>query len=121
MHDKNAPGTDFFKCDFCRRPWAEDRPMVEGHRGSLICGSCLRAAHVEVVGVAGAAQVRTEQEKCLMCLETRAEPHWRSPLFEESLICRRCIRQSAQTLAKDPDSQWERPAAGAGGPEPDDD
>ena len=38
-----------FLCDFCRREWTEDSPMVEGHHGSLVCGRCLTVAYIEVV------------------------------------------------------------------------
>lgn len=110
MHDPAAQGSEFFKCDFCRRAWAEDRPMVEGHQGSLICSGCLTAAFVEVINSKGGVARSDDHEKCTMCLETRDDPHWRSPMFETALICRRCIRQSAQAMSKDPDSNWKRPA-----------
>ncbi|MBL8989977.1 MAG: hypothetical protein JNJ48_00190 [Phycisphaerae bacterium] len=120
MHDPTAQGTDFFKCDFCRRPWREDRPMVEGHRGSLVCADCLTAAHLEIVNEKRPGHRPPEHGACTMCLERRDEPHWQSPLFDGAFICRRCIRQSAQTLAKDPDSGWTRPGAPATAGQPTD-
>lgn len=113
MHDRAAEGNEFFKCDFCRRPWREDRPMVEGHQGSLVCGDCLTTAFTEIVLAKAQAVVRTQHEKCRMCLEQRQEPHWRSPLHDDAVICRRCIRQSAQAMSKDPESGWKRPGAPA--------
>ena len=36
-------------CDFCRREWTEDVPMIEGHQGSCICGRCLTLAYTDIV------------------------------------------------------------------------
>lgn len=108
MHDESAQGNDFFKCDFCLSPWSEDRPMVEGHRGSLICAACLAVAYTQVVvheiGDEGAAGV-----KCTLCLEERKQKHWHSPMREEAWACERCIRQSGQMLEKDEEYGWKRP------------
>lgn len=122
MHDPTSQGTDFFRCDFCRQAWSESRPMVEGHRGSLICSSCLLVAYAEIVlerGGVGAASLAADggasvQPTCRMCLETRDERHWRSPMFPEAICCARCVRQSAATLEHDPDSNWKRPARPGG-------
>lgn len=122
MHDPTAEGNDFFKCDFCRSPWAEDRPMIEGHMGALICSKCLSAAYVEVIyskhGVTGLRGPLMEKPApgpaCTMCRERRPELYWQSPLVEEALCCRRCIRQSATALESDPDFGYTRPAAPAG-------
>ena len=46
-----------------------------------------------------------------MCLETREDEHWRSPEHPESIVCRRCIKQSATALEKDKDYSWRRPVA----------
>ena len=118
MHDQSSTGNDFFKCDFCRRPWAEDRPRVEGHQGSLICSSCLSAAYAAVALAGTGAELAGT--KCTMCLEQRKDPMWRSPLSDDAVICRRCIKQSATTLEKDEELGWKRPAdptaAGGAGP-----
>jgi hypothetical protein len=109
MHDTKADGTDIFVCDFCAQPWREDRPMVEGHRGSLICANCLSIAYTELVHL-GASSAVGADETCVLCLETgRADPHWRSPAREESVACRRCIKQSAGVLHKDKDTPWTKP------------
>lgn len=98
-------------CDFCGKSWAERGAMVEGHRGACICGPCLTIAYAEVV-LHGLDDRPAEGEACTLCLEAgRAEPHWRSPVFPEALICRRCIKQAAGALHKDPDIAWRKPAA----------
>lgn len=107
MHDTSAEGNEFFKCDFCRKPWAEDRPMVEGHHGSLICAACLTVAYAEVVNAAGGAE--HSGRKCTLCLEHRDEVQWQSPMFPENCACRRCIKQSAAVLEHDEEYAWKRP------------
>lgn len=119
MHDPSAQGNDFFKCDFCRQPWSDDRPMVEGHKGSLICGRCLAVAFDELwnrgagVRPAGVGPDSSAHDRalatCTLCLELRDEPYWYSPLHPEVGICRRCTKQSAVMLERDPDSGWKRP------------
>lgn len=119
MHDSSAQGNDFFKCDFCRRGWSDDRPMVEGHKGSLICAACLTVACAEVlIGKQGEMGVRGpvhpasgEGPWCTLCLERRAQLYWASPMHPEVKACTRCIRQSASVLEKDPDFNWKRPRA----------
>lgn len=112
MHDQGAAGNDFFKCDFCLNPWAEDRPMVEGHRGSLICARCLTVAYSEVVAHERGT-TPPEGVACALCLEDRSQAHWQSPAREQAWACERCIRQSGQMLEKDPDSGWTRPGRAA--------
>jgi hypothetical protein len=108
MHDHTAQGNDFFKCDFCRRAWADSLPMVEGHQGSLICAECLTAAFTRVV-VENAGEPLAPPAVCALCLEQRADPHWRGPLAD-AFACKRCIKQSAAILERDPDVAWKRPA-----------
>ncbi|MAJ46122.1 MAG: hypothetical protein CBC35_02335 [Planctomycetes bacterium TMED75] len=94
-------------CDFCHAVWKEDIPMVEGHRGSCICGKCLRMAW----GVVVSNKMNDSQGEatCRMCLEKREDPCYQSPAYEDALICRRCIRMSAHTLRIDDDGAWEMP------------
>jgi hypothetical protein len=108
MHDQDAQGNEFFKCDFCLNPWAEDRQMVEGHRGSLICSRCLTLAYAEVVAGGGGARPPAGTT-CTLCLEERTQQHWQSPARPEAWACERCIRQSGQILEKDEESGWKRP------------
>ena len=97
-----------FLCDFCEQPWAEDRPMVEGHRGAIVCGRCLTLAYTEVM-VTRVSDEPQPGECCVLCLEeNRPEPHWRSPATQR-LACRRCIKQAAGILHKDADIAWRKP------------
>jgi hypothetical protein len=112
MHNTAAEGNDYFVCDFCRRPWRDDRPMVEGHRGALICAPCLTVAYTELVHLHMGAE--RAKSLCTMCLEHRDQPQWESPLFPESHACVRCVRQAAGVMSKDPESGWKRPEAPAG-------
>ncbi|MFG0330073.1 MAG: hypothetical protein ACF8PN_09265 [Phycisphaerales bacterium] len=94
-------------CDFCHSPWTDDRPMIEGHQGSVICGGCLAVAYAEVVLASNSTA--PEGYKCRMCLETRDEPAWASPLDDSVVVCERCLKLGAKTLEKDPDYGWRRP------------
>ena len=100
---------DDFLCDFCRAPWDGAFPMVEGHQGSLISGDCLTAAYRAVV--LGGGPTAPGGYTCTMCLERRDEPGWSAPGEEiDAQICRRCIRQAATKLDRDPDWPWSKPA-----------
>ena len=62
---QNMEITDFI-CDFSRKPWDGQFPLVEGHRGSLISGDCLTLAYRFVV-----LEEQTALEPgytCTMCL-----------------------------------------------------
>jgi hypothetical protein len=115
--DENNVQMSDVLCDFCQREWTEDTPMIEGHRGSCICGKCLSIAYSEVVlhGQNSAG----EDFACRLCLETGkdraalkrgSEPGWQSPADPEAAICRRCIKLAAGAMAKDENSGWKRPA-----------
>lgn len=109
MHDNDADGNAFFKCDFCQVPWDQERPMVEGHRGSLICGNCLSLAYREVV--AGESGVGPEAGVgCALCLQTNDVTHWQSPVDESVVVCHECIARSAKLLDKDADFAWSIPS-----------
>ena len=100
---ENMQPADFL-CDFCLKAWDGESPVVEGHKGSLICGDCLAAAYREVVlaGRSGPAGYT-----CTLCLETRPEPGWAGA--SGAAACARCIKQSAAVLAKDKNYGWRKP------------
>ncbi len=104
--EDNLQPTDFL-CDFCANHWAEDRQMVEGHRGSLVCSQCLTSAYATVVRD-GKGEKVPEVVTCTLCLEHKDLPHWKGPL-ENMWACQRCIKQSAAILQKDPESGWKKP------------
>jgi hypothetical protein len=97
-----------FLCDFCGQEWTDARPMVEGHQGHAVCGDCLTMAFRALVLKAGGEPALPGQP-CIMCLETRQEPHWAPDARPDARICIRCTRQSAAVLAKDKEMGWERP------------
>ena len=97
-----------FLCDFCGREWDGEGPIVEGHRGSLICGDCLAAAYRAVV--LDSQPTAPPGYTCTLCLETRPDAGWSSPTLAEFSACQRCIKQSAAVLAKDKDMGWKKPA-----------
>lgn len=107
MHDTDASGSEFFKCDFCRAAWREDLPMVEGHRGSLICGDCLRAAFIAIV-LTETGDPAPADQVCAMCLSSPEKSIWRREPGGPP-ACRRCVNQSARILSKDPEAGWRIP------------
>lgn len=110
--EDNLTAEDFL-CDFCARTWAEDRPMVEGHHGSCICGPCLSVAYTALVlqsPEAGDPGLAPPGTKCALCLEQRDEPAWPSPV-RDAAACRRCVKQSAAVLQKDKSNSWKKPEA----------
>lgn len=120
MHDSSASGNDFFKCDFCRLPWADDRPMIEGHRGSLICAPCLTRAcqtlrtaqpgdAAEPAAAGSIAPRMPEYASCALCLLHKDEDVWISPAFPEAVACRWCVEKAATLLERDPEAGWKRP------------
>jgi hypothetical protein len=100
-------------CDFCQREWTEDVPFIEGHRGRIICGNCVRLA-VEEVRVTGRGTA-PQGYMCTLCreneddraaLDRAGEAGWSSPAYPESIACARCIGAAAEALTDDPDVDW---------------
>jgi hypothetical protein len=110
----HRPGTDpdnvqlsDIICDFCHTPWREDLPVVEGHRGAIICGDCLTAAYRGLIF--GESPPVDPGYSCRLCLEQRSDAGWQSPRYPDAAVCARCVRQSAGVLHKDRDYEWEKP------------
>ncbi|MBC8202833.1 MAG: hypothetical protein H8E91_03300 [Planctomycetes bacterium] len=97
-------------CDYCQRAaWSLGDPCIEGHRGSIVCGSCLTQAFTDIVlGDKG----EPVHWKCRMCLELRDQLSWHSKIDPEATICLRCIKQSATALEKSKHWEWSRPTGG---------
>jgi hypothetical protein len=90
-------------CDFCHTPWTLDRPMVEGHHGSCICGNCLRAAWALTVTAQSSDRPDGTPTKCTMCLEERTDRTFQSPAYPDACICLRCVRLASRAVARDAD------------------
>lgn len=106
---RTVPEGVIIACDFCGTDWDEMLPMIEGHRGSVVCLPCLDRALQEQA--AGEVEV-----SCTMCLRpvTPGRPHWSPPqraaqANPEACICDDCIDQAARAFDKDPDVAWKRP------------
>lgn len=114
MQDHGPDGSVTFRCDFCLAAWDGALPMVEGHRGSIVCGRCLSVAYAELVHLRSGRPCQPG-EVCVLCLEEgRPETHWESPSRAGVLACRRCVKQSAGVLHKDRDTAWTKPPAPEG-------
>lgn len=95
-------------CDYCgEAAWSKSQPCIEGHQGSIVCGSCLTMAYKELV-LANNKEHQTE-EKCRMCLEHRDDPVWLGIIEPNAPICRRCVKQSAGALTKSKHWDWSKP------------
>lgn len=105
---ENLQASDFL-CNFCGRGWSDDNQMIEGHQGSLMCARCLTVAYAEIVLI-NPGPPPGEAPKCVLCLEHRDEALWRSPVHDDQFACRRCVRQAATTMERDPDAKWKKPS-----------
>jgi hypothetical protein len=114
--DENDVQMSDVLCDYCGREWTEALAMIEGHRGSCICGNCLAIAYREVV--LNNVNSAGDDYACTMCLESgkdraalqrTGEAGWRSPVHDEKAICRRCVKLAAGALTRDAESGWRRP------------
>lgn len=109
--DPEQMGPEDFICDFCEHTWSEDRPMVEGHRGSLICAKCLTIAHSTVI-IQKAGETPGDDDTCTMCLMHKHDAmHWRSPVNPDAMICEECILRAGLMFEKDPETEWSPPTA----------
>jgi bacterioferritin-associated ferredoxin len=112
VDENNVQLTDVL-CDFCHQVWHEALPLVEGHRGAVICGDCLRDAYRSII--IDKASLAPAGSTCLLCLEVRPDPIWTKPSGPAhptqglAAACKRCVNQSAAVLAKDKDFNWKKP------------
>jgi len=110
-------GYIIISCDFCGTDWDEVIPMIEGHRGSILCLACMKVA------ISNTASEELPYE-CTMCRREQlgAKAHWR-PEREEgatllpganpfAVACESCLNQASGTFSKDPDVDWKKPAPG---------
>ena len=73
--------------------------MIEGHRGSCICGDCLSSASLALVQ----ERLIPEVAQCVLCLRTDRNPIWKGQDPSSASACRGCIRRSARLMAAEPD------------------
>jgi hypothetical protein len=91
-------------CDFCRRDWDGQEPMIEGHHGSILCLECLKVALKEQH-----TQPGPEAEgkyKCTLCLRFNmpaALPHWSHGAHPEAIVCQECLYQAAKAFSRNPE------------------
>jgi len=104
----NVPDGIVIACDFCGRQWDEHYPMIEGHRGSIICLDCLKVA-------LDAAQPAETPFFCTMAQREYPAgtkvwfPPQAAPGVEnnpEAAIGWECIRMAAKGFHKDPDTDF---------------
>jgi hypothetical protein len=94
-------GLIVISCGFCRRDWDGIEPMIEGHRGSVICPDCLGKAAVEVRAAAAGAGAETFQ--CTLCLRANIPltmEHWSNPAHPEAIVCMDCIQQATGAMGR---------------------
>ncbi len=114
LMQRTEAGFIIISCDFCGVDWDEVIPMIEGHRGSVLCLSCMKTALDHLT--------TTESPfACCMCLRELPgdKPHWRPQRDPEAallpganllaVVCESCLNQASGTFSKDPDVDWKRP------------
>lgn len=99
---KREDGGIVICCDYCETDWDEIKPMVEGHRGSVLCLECLKFAVVMAAPI-------DEAFDCNLCQLTKdaGEVGWRHPDHGDAAVCIDCIMQAAGAFTKDPDVDWQ--------------
>src|SRR5215471_13883877 len=89
-------------CDFCATDWNGAAPVIEGHRGSIICLECLKRALGEMKHGEG-------KFNCVLCLrEGIAEnvDRWEHQNRPGVFACKSCVLQAADVFDRDPDVEW---------------
>jgi hypothetical protein len=89
-------------CDFCGVDWDGRSPVIEGHRGSIICLECLKT------GLDGLS-TGDQPYQCTLCLRQPippAIPRWHHPSHPRTFACRDCIQQTADVFDRDVDVPW---------------
>jgi hypothetical protein len=92
-------------CDFCRRDWDGQEPMIEGHHGSILCLECLKAALTEQRTGGGGG----EKYKCTLCLRFNIPPElprWSNAEHPEAIACQECLYQAARAFSRNKDVPW---------------
>ena len=102
---RTEDGGIVISCDFCGTDWDEQLPMIEGHRGSVLCLECLKQALDE-------AEPIDKPFEGTLCLSRKPAgiKAWQHPapkpspgLNPDAQLCWDCIRLAAKGFHKDPD------------------
>lgn len=106
---RTEQGYVIISCDFCGVDWDEVIPMIEGHKGSVLCLNCMKQAIGQLVS-------ETEPYKCTMCVKDGLPGdlrHWRHPsptpspgLNVGAIMCIDCLQQANKTFGRDKDIDW---------------
>lgn len=94
-------GFIIISCDYCGTDWDEVKPMIEGHRGSVLCLNCLKVALTDL-------QPAAERFFCNLCVREHipaGTPRWTSPA-RGTHACESCVKQAAVAFSRDPDVDW---------------
>lgn len=98
---RNENNLVVISCDYCGTDWDEVKPMIEGHRGSVLCLNCLKIALTDL-------QPADTEFLCNLCQRERLPTgtlRWTSPVTAAH-ACTNCVHQAAGTFSKDPDVDW---------------
>lgn len=108
---RHTPDGVILACDFCGTDWDMIQPMIEGHRGSILCLPCLARA----IDQAGEW---SEGFSCTMCrreFEAGEKAYRPTAAVEQAnpqaIVCWDCVRQADRAFASDPDTDWQRKIA----------
>ena len=107
---RNENGQVVISCDFCGTDWDQVRPMIEGHRGSVICLDCVKQAIAD-------ESAPPSQYSCTMCIRDQLptklkqwEPNPRPQAANPTaIICHDCLQQASQAFHRDNDVPWSKP------------
>lgn len=99
---REQDGGVIISCDFCGEDWDQIKPMIEGHRGSVLCLECLKLA-------LPALERGSSPFNCPLCVRNdipASTPRWSNPLRPVAIACKDCLHQAARAFDKDPDVDW---------------
>ncbi len=89
------------QCDACHATWDQVLPMIEGHRGSVLCLECLKQARSQPLATG-------EPFMCVLCQKESLPAtlgRYRSASTGVA-VCADCLEQAANTFSRDPDVDW---------------
>lgn len=96
---RNEDGGIVISCDFCGADWDEVKPMIEGHRGSVLCLECLKLARPKL------APSDTAFE-CRLCIQEKpaGTMSWSGTAIggaPAARVCKPCVEQATRAFTKE--------------------